>query len=349
MFKKKDKKKPEENELSSKVDQDLVVHNMPKGGGLGGKKIAEKNYNSSASNNNEDSSHKMVGILIIVFGVILVAALIWLSYRFIINPQSNNQPAVNNQEQTSNQNGDQNQEEDFENEEQVSATTTPVSEADNDSADFNEDDEVAATSTEDNANNNQDSSEEDEDYDFVPILDSDNDGLTDEEEAALGTNPNNEDSDSDGYDDLSEINNGYNPLGDGVLTDGDIFTRYFSPVEDYSLIYPSSWDLNTLNNGYTTVITASDNSLIQVSVQPNSKLQSITSWYEETFSEDDVSEDLVREGKGWEGIWGENNLNFYLTDDNRQNIYVISYIPVIKSRLTFSTIFEIAVNSLEIE
>jgi hypothetical protein len=44
------------------------------------------------------------------------------------------------------------------------------------------------------------------------FLDSDQDGLTDQEEKALGTNPNVADTDGDGYSDGAEIKSGYNPL-----------------------------------------------------------------------------------------------------------------------------------------
>lgn len=73
-------------------------------------------------------------------------------------------------------------------------------------------------------------------------LDSDKDGLTDEEEVSLGTNPNspdtesdglsdrdevkiyktdpkNKDTDGDGYSDGDEVKGGYNPLGPGKLLD----------------------------------------------------------------------------------------------------------------------------------
>jgi S1-C subfamily serine protease len=46
-----------------------------------------------------------------------------------------------------------------------------------------------------------------------PQLDSDNDGLSDAQEAQLGTDPHNPDTDGDGYLDGSEVTNGYNPLG----------------------------------------------------------------------------------------------------------------------------------------
>lgn len=48
-------------------------------------------------------------------------------------------------------------------------------------------------------------------------LDSDNDGLTDVDEAKYGTDPYNRDSDGDGFTDGEEVKNGFNPLGPGKL------------------------------------------------------------------------------------------------------------------------------------
>lgn len=44
------------------------------------------------------------------------------------------------------------------------------------------------------------------------FLDSDQDGLTDQEEKMIGTNPKNPDTDGDGYSDGKEVKSGYNPL-----------------------------------------------------------------------------------------------------------------------------------------
>ena len=49
------------------------------------------------------------------------------------------------------------------------------------------------------------------------IIDSDGDGLDDELEKAIGTDPFNPDSDGDGYDDGTEILHHFNPLGEGRL------------------------------------------------------------------------------------------------------------------------------------
>lgn len=80
---------------------------------------------------------------------------------------------------------------------------------------------------------------------YTPPLDSDNDGLTDDQEAMLGSNPNDPDSDddglldgaevnthgtspidadtdNDGYDDKAEIDAGSNPLDPGSVPDGSL-------------------------------------------------------------------------------------------------------------------------------
>lgn len=49
------------------------------------------------------------------------------------------------------------------------------------------------------------------------LVDSDNDGLFDDEEAQYGADPNNPDTDGDGYLDGEEVKSGYNPNGSGKL------------------------------------------------------------------------------------------------------------------------------------
>jgi len=51
----------------------------------------------------------------------------------------------------------------------------------------------------------------------------------------------------------------------------------------------------------------------------------------------------------WEGIAGDDGLNFYLTDQERQFIYVISYIPSDERRLAYPNIFQLMINSLQIK
>lgn len=56
-------------------------------------------------------------------------------------------------------------------------------------------------------------------------LDSDEDGLPDNIEISLGTNPHKKDSDDDGFLDLEEIKNNFNPNGPGKIEMDNIFTE----------------------------------------------------------------------------------------------------------------------------
>ena len=47
----------------------------------------------------------------------------------------------------------------------------------------------------------------------ILVVDTDGDGLSDAQESAIGTDPNNPDTDGDGYDDKTEFDGGFNPLG----------------------------------------------------------------------------------------------------------------------------------------
>lgn len=83
-----------------------------------------------------------------------------------------------------------------------------------------------------------------------PPADSDGDGITDEEEAKLGTDPNSADSDGDGLSDYDEINthktNPNNPDSDGDgFTDSQEVEMGYSPTDGNSPVYIAS--LETVN------------------------------------------------------------------------------------------------------
>lgn len=62
------------------------------------------------------------------------------------------------------------------------------------------------------------------------MLDSDNDGLTDQLEAYYGTDPRNPDTDGDGYLDGQEMQTGHNPLGAGLLVPLNDIKPNFSTI-----------------------------------------------------------------------------------------------------------------------
>jgi len=85
-------------------------------------------------------------------------------------------------------------------------------------------------------------------------VDTDGDGISDADEAALGTDPNAADSDADGLDDGAEVDLGTDPLsadsdGDGYL-DGWEVTEGTDPVSADSRIYTGNWPYNPDKAGY---------------------------------------------------------------------------------------------------
>ncbi|HZJ41670.1 MAG TPA: hypothetical protein VFD51_01480 [Patescibacteria group bacterium] len=346
MFKKKNKQNSTENKIATQVDQDLIVHNMPQGSSKGGSFSGASSFSSAKDYNAEKKSNnfKVVGGLIIGLGVILVGVLIFLSYRFLIKPGAN--PEVNIQTpSTTQQNSNSDVVVEEENNKPIATSTEDVEDVDESDIIIN-DGEVDILISEDA---NTDISDQTDIDLLVEIADSDSDGLNDKEEAIFSTNILEIDSDFDGYLDLDEIVNGYNPNGAGNLIDNEGLERYYSPVANYSLLYPKAWELSTTNNDYTAIISALDNSLIQVSVQPNTKIQGILTWYAETVIPGVPDSERIKNGTGWTGLMGEDGRNFYMTDGERTNIYVISYIPVISSRIDYPNIFSLMINSFQID
>ena len=89
-------------------------------------------------------------------------------------------------------------------------------------------------------------------------VDTDGDGLFDEQEAALGTDPNNPDTDGDGLNDLAEDDGGTDPLladgdGDGYLDPWEL-TEGTDPNDAESRIYIGNWPYNP-NKGSMTDVT----------------------------------------------------------------------------------------------
>ena len=101
-------------------------------------------------------------------------------------------------------------------------------------------------------------------------LDSDSDGLLDQEEITIGTNPNNSDTDGDGVDDGDEYYGGMNPLcsdtdGDGI-SDGDERTWGTNPNE-YETYEVQNDDNEPTNGLFTSALNSSNDLLLFTSDQ----------------------------------------------------------------------------------
>ncbi len=325
MFSKKKKKdKDLEQSSAQQLNQDLIVHNMPSLKELSGAFLSPGAPVSPSSGPVAKPKHKTAGLFIIISGLILIGGLAYGTYYFMIapmltqdkgpeasvviapTPPSPVEPPV---------------------EVAVPVDVPIVTPAAIDIAST-----TPATTTSDILN-------------ASGFKDSDNDGLNDEEETILGTSLSSADSDNDTYSDMSELLSGYNPTGAGKISNNPNLLKYSNADFKYETIQPKIWTVKSLSDGATVVFTAPDGSLIQASVQDNPEKASILSWYEESFPNVTVTYDKVRSTYSWEGIMGDTGLNFYLVGKDRDNIFVISYIPAAEGKIAYPNIFQMMINS----
>jgi len=354
MFGHKDKQSAGRASAKSDADEsvhaNLIVHNMPAASRLSSAlattpSAAKKKSSFSSARTMAPRPVKhnfqMVGILIIGGGVIFIALLFFLSYRYIILPaaktpvspaSSLNVPAsvaTSSDESTASSSDNS----------AVApisldnATTSALTSATATVLDLG----TSTASTTDASILNQGA---------APLLDSDNDGLNDEEEAVFGTNPNLADTNNNSFDDRTEILNNHNPLGSGALSADPYLKTYTSTAFGYSVLAPKDWLSKSINNDNTVLFNAPDNSLIQISLQDNTDKQSIQSWYADSFPDDAVTYARVKTTATWDGIMSSDGFNFYLTDKKHKNIYIVSYIPATDSRVAYPTVFQMMINSL---
>lgn len=319
------------------AEADIIVHNMPSSARLGGNlsapsKASDGGFGLSAAP--QKQNFKAVGLAIMVFGVVVIGVLTYLSYRFIISPAAGNkvaeQPVVKESPKPATTTAAIVPAESATT--TIVATTTPA---------------VAVATT--TPTEGIEAVSDQGGVEFPPVLDSDSDGLTDDEEALLGTSATSTDSDGDKYSDRDELLKGYDPASAGKLAAAKTVAEYSNKTYNYTLLYPKDWESKSLADDATVVFVAPDDSLIQVSVQENSDKAGILGWYESSFPDATATYDQLSSGNGWDGVMGADSLNFYLTDSKHKNIYVISYIPAVAERPLYPNIFRMMINSLVIK
>lgn len=178
--------------------------------------------------------------------------------------------------------------------------------------------------------------------------DSDDDGLTDAEEAVFTTNKNKADSDSDGYSDLAEVRKGYNPAGAGKLTSSKVMGSFVN--DNFSMMYPAIWQFTSSGND-SVVFNVGNEQMIKISVQPNLKSETIVFWYKEQFGNQEINDSqfisqVDQQGNSlWQGIFSPDGLTVYLTNDRKQAIVSINYDLGFSNELGFKELFLAMINS----
>jgi len=346
MFGHKNKKLNNDQELITKINQDLIVRNMPSltrpSDPVSASSLDDQSTNSVLSNMGQPKHNfKMVGLIIIGGGLLLIGGLVYLSYIYIIKPQASKAPTVFVAPEPTKSIVDTiNEIQATASEPIIIATTSEVTIATTT--------ELATTTASSSLIMNEELNGK-QNTDLPPLLDSDADGLNDEEELVLGTNAQLADSNNNTYSDLIEINNSYDPAGKGKISGNVNLTKYINKTIGYEILYPKKWTQKSLNDDSTIIFTAPDDSIIQISVQENLERQSILGWYSNAFPDIVVTYDKLKTIDNWDGIMGDDSLNFYLTDKKHKNVYVISYLPAVSERFVYPNIFKLMINSLVIK
>lgn len=334
-MKNKVKQQSDKNEmdLDEQLNKDFVVKNMPPLSRLSGTNYESRsseqsrgmNLNDAQSINSESkqSSYRKTGIIIISAGLIVIVALFYLAYRFLIAPSLQTE------------------------------TVKPINKASVISTELVIEPEIESEKENEVADNivepvqiiEEDIMPVDVENDVLElpsILDSDADGLSDVAEAFLGTSLDNSDTDGDGYLDKEEILSGYNPLGSGLLTDNANLSLFADPAKQYAVIYPQAWEVNVVGN--SVLFAAPDQDFIQISYEDSGSIYpSIIDWYEDQFSNVDVltADRFVRSSFG-PGIMSADGQFVYFLNSNGSQVFVTSYIPA-SSSLSYLEIFQMMI------
>lgn len=109
-----------------------------------------------------------------------------------------------------------------------------------------------------------------------PGLDSDQDGLTNSEEALLGTDPNKIDSDGDGFADGSEVMSGYDPAKkNSKLVDSQLLKK--ETISTLDILIPSVWERKPGLAGSVQILTGTP-AVITIDLQPYATQQTLLNW-----------------------------------------------------------------------
>ncbi len=328
---------------SGNEEKKMIIHTMPKR--FLGVKTKQKNT-------------KSVGMVILMIGVFLLFGILAALYFFVLKPEKNfelkedslfiedapdarkNLPEekkenniIENKTNTQKSAEKESKEENKEQEEEkprevVFATST---------------DDLAATSSEEEIKVNESGR-----IDYVPGLDSDQDGLGDLEEIILDCNTNSDDSDGDGYKDLDELKKLYNPAGSGKIIVNPNIEKYTNASHKYSIYYPDIWLKTDVDGDNSVLFRAGNNQYIQIIVQDNTKKQTLEEWYKEQLNVVSIGGNQIIYKVGWNGIKNEDGLIAYLTQGSGDKIFIISYNVGLDNMLRFKNIFDMIVESFEL-
>jgi hypothetical protein len=181
--------------------------------------------------------------------------------------------------------------------------------------------------------------------------DEDQDGLTDEEEKLVGTNPKINDSDKDTYLDGEEVDNYYSPLQKGaVRVDEDSFVAtYENKRNGYKLIYPKQWLVGPLDEltQKDVMFTSSFNEFVNVLIETKSAEQSVEDWYLEQ-APSVTAVELKKYENYNELAVVESPDAFTVYFGKGTMVYILNYNIGLSEKASYPALFGMMINSFEI-
>ena len=176
-------------------------------------------------------------------------------------------------------------------------------------------------------------------------LDSDGDQLTDIEELIYQTNSTLADTDGDGYTDASEILSFYDPVKPtGRLMDSGLIEVYQNPNFNYSLLYPKSWVVRSLNTDNKEIIfTSNTGEVVEISVQDNPLGLSAAEWYQQNNPGADLTKLTSLTIDGFPAIQTADGLKTYLAVGS--SVYSIRYNIGARQQMNFYMTYQLFLKS----
>jgi hypothetical protein len=179
-------------------------------------------------------------------------------------------------------------------------------------------------------------------------LDTDEDGLTDLEEALYKSDINLVDSDGDSYEDSLEIKNLYSPSNTApqTLVEAALVQEFLSELNGYKMLYPVSWKVQKIDVDDSNVmfISANTSEYVELKIEENAGELALSSWvklrmqnlplkFKATYSE----EVFENKDKSLQGILLPELYMAFFADGNK--VYTLTYQFDPTKQLSYQTTF----------
>lgn len=187
--------------------------------------------------------------------------------------------------------------------------------------------------------------------------DADRDGLTDLEEALIGSSPSSPDTDKDSYLDGEEIVNGYNPLISSAsgqparLDSATYISKLVSnfPSDNFKVFYIKGWSTSFIETLHEARVITGTGEMIKISIINNTNKTSAANWYllNPEHTQITLSQLDKIEFQDFKGVYSPDGLSAYLTDSQREKIYIFEYDLDDMAEFRYPAIFEMMIRSFE--